>query len=115
MRQGSKRLGFTRLRVLRARFTKTTALHLEDLLGALLHAGPDLVAETPQRVELEDGVDALAGLLVMELGHHHFGHRVGDLHGAQEEHGSWREKRQDGKVRWRANSGTDGGREKVYK
>lgn len=71
-------------------------LYLKDLLRPLLHARPHLVAETPQRVELEDGVDALAGLLVMELCHHHFGHCVGDLHGAQEEHGGWRGFREGG-------------------
>lgn len=71
-------------------------LYLKDLLGSLLHARPHLVAETPQRVKLQDGVDALAGLLVMELRHHHFGHRVGDLYRAQEEHGSWRGCREGG-------------------
>ena len=29
-------------------------------------------------VKLQDGVDALAGLLVLELHHHHFGHSVGN-------------------------------------
>ncbi len=70
-------------------------VYLKDLLGSLLHARPHLVAETPQRVKLQDGVDALAGLLVMELGHHHFGHCVGDLYSTQEEHGSWRGFRED--------------------
>lgn len=72
--------------------------YLEDLLGALLHAWPHLVAEAPQRVKLQGGVDALAGLLVMQLRHHHFGHRIGDLHRAQEEHGGWR--REDGGERY---------------
>lgn len=70
--------------------------HLKDLLGSFLHARPHLVAEAPQCVKLQDGVDALAGLLVMELRHHHFGHRVGDLYRAQKEHGSWRGFREGG-------------------
>lgn len=65
-------------------------LYLKDLLGSFLHARPHLVAETPQCVKLQDGVDALACLLVLELRHHHFGHRVGDLYRTQKEHGSWR-------------------------
>lgn len=64
--------------------------YLEDLLGPLLHARPHLVAKSPQRVELQDGVDALAGLLVLELRHHHLAHCVGDLDGTEEEHGGWR-------------------------
>lgn len=71
-------------------------LYLKDLLGSLLHARPHLVAETPQRVKLQDGVDALAGFLVMQLGHHHFGHCVGDLYRTQEEHGGWRGLREGG-------------------
>lgn len=61
--------------------------HLKDLLGSLLHARPHLVAEAPQRVELEDGVDALARLLVVQLRHHHLRHGVRHLDGAQQEHG----------------------------
>lgn len=71
-------------------------LYLKDLLGPLLHARPHLVAETPQRVKLQDGVDALAGFLVMQLRHHHFGHCVGDLYRTQEEHGGWRGLREEG-------------------
>lgn len=76
-------------------------LYLKDLLGSLLHARPHLVAETPQRVKLQDGVDALAGFLVMQLGHHHFGHSVGDLYRTQEEHGGWRGLREGGMRRGR--------------
>ncbi|KAF3857417.1 hypothetical protein F7725_009276 [Dissostichus mawsoni] len=47
-------------------------LYLKDLLCPLLHARPHLVAEAPQCVKLQDGVDALAGLRVLELRHHHF-------------------------------------------
>lgn len=76
-----------------------TTLYLKDLLGPLLHARPHLVAETPQRVKLQDGVDALAGFLVMQLRHHHFGHCVGDLYRTQEEHGGWRGWREEGRRR----------------
>lgn len=67
-------------------------VYLKDLLGSFLHSRPHLVAETPQCVKLQDGVDALAGFQVLELCHHHFGHRVRDLYRAQKEHGSWRGK-----------------------
>lgn len=46
-------------------FKVYSELHLKDLLGSLLHARPNLVAETPQCVELQDGIDALTGFLVM--------------------------------------------------
>lgn len=49
-----------------------------------------MVAKTPQSVKLQDGVNALAGLRVLELCHHHFGHCIRDLYGAQEEQGSWK-------------------------
>lgn len=64
--------------------------YFEDLLGSLLHARPHLVAKTPQSVELQNGVDALTGLLVLELRHHHLGHGVGDFDGTKEKHGGWR-------------------------
>lgn len=69
-------------------------LYLKDLLRSLFHARPDLVPETPQCVEFQDGVDALTRLLMMQLRHHHFCDGVGDLHSAQEEHSSWRGKEQ---------------------
>lgn len=64
--------------------------HLKDLLGSLLHSRPHLVAEAPQRVELQDRVDALARLLVVQLSHHHLCHSVGHLDSAQQEHCSCR-------------------------
>lgn len=60
--------------------------HLKNLLGSFLHARPHLVAEAPQRIELQDRVNSLACLLVVQLSHHHLCHSIRHLDGAQQEH-----------------------------
>lgn len=63
-------------------------LYLEEHIGAILHAGPHLPAEAPERAKAKHSIDAMVDIRVMELLRHHFVHLFWHLHGRQDEHPS---------------------------